>query len=645
MCGIAGIVWQDPARPGDARAVRAMTRALAHRGPDGEGVEAIGPAALGHRRLAVIDLSDDARQPMANEDGTVWLTFNGEVYGHVALRAALEAKGHTLRSRCDAEVVLHLYAEHGAECLSYLRGMFAFALWDAREQRLLLARDRAGQKPLHYRVDHEALRFASEPGGLLADPTAPAPEADAEALLHYLHYGYVPSPLSAFKGWRKLPPAHLLDWRPGRPPLLTRYWRPQAGPKLAARTTRDRAALVDELAARVDEAVGLRLVSDVPLGAFLSGGIDSGLVVASMARALRDPVQTFTIGFEEAVYDERERARAVAERWGTQHREQIVPADALELLPLLLRRYGEPFADSSCLPTYRVSELARRHVTVALSGDGGDEQLAGYLRHTANKLGAVMDAVPGPLRLALREAVERVPLKARPHVDPLRYARRFLRASELDVATRNAEWGMMVKPETGRLLAGDDLRDLLDHVDPADAYRAHFRAAPGTSVGERALWADFAQYLPDDILVKVDVASMCHGLEARAPLLDHVLVEWLLRVPFAAKHRWGESKWIARRLADRRLPKSVARGPKRGFSIPLDAWFRGPLLPLFRETVLAPDARTRGLIDRVALETLLEQHLARRWAWHSELWVVLWLELWFREVLEPAQAARPCPVD
>ena len=640
MCGIAGIVWQDPERPGDPLAVRAMLRAIAHRGPDGEGVEVLGPAALGHRRLKIIDLSAAAAQPLSNEDGTVWVTFNGEVYDYQRLRADLEARGHRFRSSSDTEVIVHLWEERGPELVHELRGMFALAVWDTRTRTLLLARDRAGKKPLHWRLDPDALRFASEPGGLLADPTAPPTGPDPVALHHYLHLGYVPSPESAFLGVRKLPPAHLLTWRPGEAPRVSRYWRPSFRDPFDASTRAARARLVDELGSLLFESVRLRLVSDVPLGAFLSGGIDSGLVVSTMAQVVGEPVRTFTIGFGEAAYDERELARLVARRWGAAHRERVVPADAVGLLPRLVRHYGEPFADSSAIPTWRLAELAREEVTVALTGDAGDELFAGYLRHSANEVARAWTRVPSPARGLLHALVERLPHRPRPR-DPLRYAKRFLRAFEQDPAGRNAEWGLVIKPETARALQAPEFARQVAHLDPTEPYRARWGESDAATDEERALWADFSLYLPDDILVKVDIATMAHGLEARAPFLDHRLVEWAMRVPFALKARWGRRKRLLRRLGRRLLPPEVLRAPKRGFSIPLDAWFRGPLLPLFRETVLAPDSRLRGLIEPAAVEGLLAQHLERRWDWQHELWSLLVLETWHREVLERLPVHQP----
>lgn len=632
MCGIAGVVWQDPTRPAERGVIAPMVAALAHRGPDGEGIELLGPAALGHRRLSIIDLSPDGRQPMSNEDGTVWVVLNGEIYNFAELRRELQGRGHVFRSKTDTEVLVHLYEEQGPELVQRLRGMFAFAIWDTRAQRLLLVRDRAGQKPLHYRVDEDALRFASEPGALLADPSAPAPRFSAEALHYYLHYGYIPAPHSAFEGGRKLPPAHLLEWSPGQAPVLRRYWDPSFSPH--SRSTL--AEAVEEGAALIDEAVRLRTVADVPLGAFLSGGIDSGLIVSSLAGLLSDPVRTFTIGFEEAAYDERELARSVSTLYGTEHVERVVSADAQDLLPRLVRHYGEPFADSSAIPTYRVAGLAREAVTVALSGDGGDELFAGYLRHAANTALGFWRATPRPLRRPVEALSELLPA-ATAHRSPLHYLRRLVAVAEQPLQERNGRMALFLQPEAAAALYSADFARRVGHLDPLAPYVARYEEARATRDEERILWADFALYMPEDILVKVDIATMAHGLEARAPFLDHHLIEWAMRLPYAYKRSLREGKHLLRRLGRRRLPRPVADGGKRGFSVPIDAWFRGPLLPLFRETVLAPDARIREVLDQRAVAALLEAHLQRRQAsLHHGLWSILWLELWMRWALTPA---------
>jgi asparagine synthase (glutamine-hydrolysing) len=624
MCGIAGVIWQDPSRPAERAVIAPMVAAIAHRGPDGEGIELLGPAALGHRRLSIIDLSEDGRQPMSNEDGTVWVVLNGEIYNFAALREELEAKGHRFRSRTDTEVLVHLYEEEGPELVRRLRGMFAFAIWDTTRGKLLLARDRAGQKPLHYRVDPDALRFASEPAALLADPSAPAPAFDPVAIHDYLHYGYVPSPQSAFRGAQKLPPAHTLEWSPGEAPRLRRYWDPSYSPQTRSHIRE----AIEEGASLLDEAVRLRTVADVPLGAFLSGGIDSGLIVSSLASLLSEPVRTFTIGFEEARYDEREGARAVADLYGTEHTERVVAADAQDLLPLLVARYGEPFADSSAIPTYRVAGLAREQVTVALSGDGGDELFAGYLRHAANSTVGLWGVAPRSVRSGVRSLVAQLP-RGRSST-PLHYLHRFVEIADQPVEERNGQMAFLLQSSVLAGLYRPEFAAQVADADPLRAYRQSFRSARATRDEERVLWADFELYLPDDILTKVDIASMAHGLESRAPFLDHHLVEWAMRLPFAYKRNLREGKHLLRRLARRRLPQELVQAPKKGFSVPIDAWFRGPLLPLFRETVLAPDARSRQVFQTPQVERLLGEHLRRERNWHHGLWSILWLELWMR---------------
>jgi asparagine synthase (glutamine-hydrolysing) len=645
MCGIAGVISQDPRRPADLAAARRMADALAHRGPDASGAEAIGPAALAHRRLSILDLSAAGKQPLANEDGSVWVTFNGEIYNFEELRAELLARGHVFRSRTDTETLVHLYEESGEAMLERLRGMFAFAIWDARRSRLFAARDRLGKKPFHYREDRDAFRFASEASALHAGLREVEP--DLESIHLYVHYGYVPSPRSAFKGARKLPPAHFLVWEPGKPARVRRYWQADYREKLAVETPRARAELDERVRAAIEEAVRLRLVSDVPLGAFLSGGIDSGSVVAAMARLARAPVKTFTIGFHEKRYDERALARAVAARYRTDHLERVVESDAASLLGKLVRHYGEPFADSSALPTHTVSGVARERVTVALSGDGGDETWGGYQRFRANEVAALYGRFfPRPARRALHALFEGLPFTRRsPEV--LRYARRFTSTFELGPARRNAEWGLVVKRSTTRLLYAGDFERRTSSLDPAEVYLDHWNGALATTDADRALSADLTLYMPDDVLVKVDIASMAHGLECRAPLLDHVLVELAAQVPPREKFSARRTKILLRRAVRPWLPAVLLDRPKRGFAVPVGTWFRGPLLPLLRDTVLSSRARARGIFEPAQVERLVDEHVRGRWNWSAELWGILWLELWFRDVVEsraaPA-AATPMPV-
>jgi asparagine synthase (glutamine-hydrolysing) len=518
-----------------------------------------------------------------------------------------------------------------------LRGMFAFAIWDSRKQTLFLARDRAGKKPLHYREDPDAFRFASEPHALHVDVEDVAPDLDALHL--YVHYGYVPSPRSAFSGARKLPPAHCLTWQPGGHARVRRYWKPRYVPKAEIDTTAARARAEDELREKLLEATRLRLISDVPLGAFLSGGIDSSSVVACMARLSKEPVRTFTIGFADRAYDERALAREVAKLYGTDHVERVVEPDAARVLPLLVRRYGEPFADSSAIPTYHVAEVAREKVKVALAGDAGDENFAGYLRHTANEAARVYGhVVPAPARAAILRLLEAVPHKPRAR-DPLRMAKRFATTFEMGPARRNAEWGLVIKTRTSALLYAADFARRTSGLDPAEPYLEKWREAEADDDTDRALWADFSLYLPDDILVKVDIATMCHGLEARAPFLDHPLVEWAARLPGREKVTLRTRKAILRRALRPWLPRILYEQPKKGFAVPLDRWFRGPLLPLLRDTLLDTRARARGLFEPAAVARLIDEHASGRAAWQHELWALLWLELWFRDQID-GRAAR-----
>jgi len=449
-----------------------MTRALAHRGPDGEGVEVLGPAALGHRRLSIIDLSPAGKQPLSNEDGTVWVTFNGEIYNFREIRAFLEQKGHTFRSRTDTECLVHLYEEEGEDLVLRLRGMFAFAIWDTKRRRLVLARDRAGEKPLHYRDDPDAFRFASEPLALHEDPSLGDVAPDDAAIKLYLHYGYVPSPYSAWQGARKLPPAHLLVWESGKA-RVRRYWQPRLTPKHDASTPAARAKLEEECRALVSEATKLRMISDVPLGAFLSGGIDSSAVVAAMVQAKQGPVRTFTIGYDDKGYDERVYARALAQAYSTQHTERLVTPSAVDVLPVLVRRYGEPFADSSAIPTYYVAQVARESVTVALAGDGGDELFGGYTRYRANELFALYGRVPEAARSLLARMLWCLPPRTKPG-DVLGLAQRFVRHFEKGrgpsgQGERNGESGFVLKRGTVASLLTPEL-DRAAHVDPLEPY-------------------------------------------------------------------------------------------------------------------------------------------------------------------------------
>ncbi len=632
MCGICGLIRTD-GRPADADAVRRMSAAVAHRGPDDEGLFCDGPAALGHRRLAVIDLSPEARQPLVNEDGSVRVVFNGEIYNFAELRAGLERRGHVFRSRSDTEVIVHLYEEHGEGCLDHLRGMFALAVWDAPRRRLLLARDRLGKKPLYWAEGAGRLLFASEIKAILAEGSTPR-VPDALAIHHYLTYDFVPSPLTAFRGIRRLPPAHFLVLEGGRV-RIERYWRLAYGPKAAAPP----GELEAELLRRLREAVRLRLVSDVPLGAFLSGGVDSSAVVACMAEAAPGAVRTFSVGFREQEFDETPWARAVAERFGTRHTELLVEPRALEVLPRLVWHFDEPFADSSAIPSWYVAQAAREHVTVVLNGDGGDEDFAGYGRYVANDADRRLEARPGGrlwrrARLLARRGRDR--MRGVPAMASLR---EDLRRLSPDVANglrlcrfRPEEKAWLYHPAFTEAAGAGDSLSLLEEA----------AAAPGAEgLVDRALAADIALYLPDDLLVKVDVTSMAHGLEARSPLLDHELAEFAARLPERLKLDRGRTKVAFRRALRDILPPELLERPKMGFGVPLARWFRGELRDFVRDTLLDGTARGRGIFREEAVRALLAEHLAGRRDRSSHLWNLVMLEQWHRTFIDPAVPAPP----
>jgi asparagine synthase (glutamine-hydrolysing) len=638
MCGIAGKLWFDPARPADIAGVAALTAALAHRGPDGEGFAHDGPLAFGHRRLAIVDLSERAAQPMRSLHGRCLLIANGEVYNHLELRAELAAAGHRFRSDCDVEVILPLYLEHwereGPAFVNRLEGMLAFALWDGEARRLVLGRDRVGQKPVVYAQTAEGLVFASELAALVRDPLVDrAP--DWQALADYLAYKAVPHPATAYRGARKLPPGSVLVAERGAV-ALHRTWRPVAGSDAALPASLDEAAA--EVARRFDRAVAMRLMADVPVGAFLSGGLDSAAVVASMAQAAPGPVRTFTIGFDDAAYDETAEARRIARLFGTEHHEQRFGPEVVSEMDGILAHYGEPFADGSAIPTYVVSRMARRHVKVVLTGDGGDESFAGYDRHRALELARRLDGRwAAPVRAALTAAAA----VARGGGQGGRTGRsrlaRFGSGLALRPRRRNHLWRLALPPERLDALFTPEGRRLL--------------GAPGFYGADvdlplrlnEVLVQDIEHYLPDDVLVKLDVASMAHGLEARSPFLDRALMEYAAALP--GRYKLGRvpfgggadglprgrllSKRVLRYALRRRLPADTLRGRKRGFGVPLDAWFRGPLAAPAREVLLGPDARRRGLFRPEAVERLLADHIGGRVAAHETLLTLWVLERWF----------------
>lgn len=623
MCGIVGKLAYNQPAPVAPELIRRMVASIRHRGPDDEGAYTDGPVGLGACRLAIIDLSPQGHQPMTNEDGSIWLVFNGEIYNFGELRSDLEARGHRFRSHCDSEVVIHLYEELGAGCLERLRGMFAFAIWDARDRSLFLARDRLGEKPLHYYDDGKILLFASEPKAILLDPEVRT-GADPEAIHYYLTYGYVPSPLSAFRGFKKLPPAHYLILKNGIA-RVERYWRLRYGTKVA----RTAPELCEEIRERLREAVRLRMISDVPLGALLSGGIDSSAIVAMMSELGGGPVKTFSIGFEEQDYNELKYARLVAKRFGTDHHEYIVKPDAVEMLSSLVWHYNEPYADSSALPSWYLSALARRHVTVALAGDGGDENFAGYLRYATIGRSQQLDRLPRLVKRSLVAASRLVPDSlSSGHI--LQRGKRFVHVLNDGPRHKYARFLSVFPDWLKAELYTPAFHARTAALSSLGPLFAAFEASDAPDLLEAALDADVSLYLPDDLLVKMDIASMANGLEVRSPLLDHRFMEFVATIPSDQKVRQGVTKYIFRKSLEGILPVEVIHRRKMGFEVPLKHWFRHELRGLAMDLLLDRAAVTRGYFRPETIRRLIDEHAEGTALWHHQLWTLLMLEFWHR---------------
>jgi asparagine synthase (glutamine-hydrolysing) len=639
MCGIAGFLLSHATLPRGAAEARlwAMIGTLRHRGPDDEGVWTDGRAGLAHARLSIIDLSPAGHQPMASADDSVWITYNGEIYNFAEIRPELEALGYPFRSRSDTEVIVNGWHAWGPGIFARLRGMFALALWDRRTQKLILARDRIGKKPLYYGRTNSGFLFGSEIKSLLAWPDAPR-TPDLTAIDRYLTLGYVPAGQTSFAGIEKLPAAHylVLGLRPEggfAEPELHRYWRL---PEPRAVRPRPEAELRAELVTQLDEAVRLRLISDVPLGAFLSGGVDSSAIVATMARVGGGRVKTFSIGFAEKEYDETRYARMVAERYGTEHEELVVEPDAVAVLPKLVWHYGEPFADPSAIPTYYVSEMARRKVTVALNGDGGDECFLGYNRYRAMRHLSRLDNMPRWGRLGLERMLGLAPgaIQRRLKIPQIRG---LLRAPEHQPARRYA-FTIVYFTDLEKAAGYDEAMTDALGGSVLDLLEPYFAEAPSLVSG--ANWADIHTYLPDDLMVKVDVASMAHGLESRSPLLDHVLMEWAAGIPENVKIRGGETKALFKSAMEPYLPSELLYRPKMGFGCPVDHWFRNELKDMAYDTLLSQSARQRGLFRPDYVRNLLDEHCGTVRDHHTRLWAMLMLELWFRMWIDaPASEA------
>lgn len=626
MCGIAGMIGRD----GEAvstEQIRGMTDAIAHRGPDDEGIRVQANVGLGMRRLSIIDLAG-GQQPIYNEDRSVGVVFNGEIYNFQLLREELEARGHKFSTHSDTEVIVHLYEEMGADCVTKLRGMFAIALYDEKGKSLLLARDRLGKKPLYYAMADGRLYFASEIKAILAVAPQLA-EVDAEGILQFFYFGYIPDPYSAFQRIRKLPPGHLAEYGNGEI-KIRQYWDV---PRYGTHDPGSDEACLEEMEHRLGEAVRMRLISEVPLGAMLSGGVDSSVVVALMARHSSAPVKTFSIGFGKADFNEAEYARLVAERFGTDHHELMLDPDIVATLHRLTEWMDEPFGDSSMIPTYYVSRLARENVTVALSGDGGDELFAGYDRYFVN-LNRRSLRIPGWMGNAFRRHVfRRLPSST--------YGRRFSWNVSLSARDRYLD-GLAFLPALGREreLFSDAFLETADGVpQPFRQFERYYDEAPASDGLSRLLYLDTKTYLPADILTKVDRLSMAASLEARCPILDHEFVEWVAGLPLKYKFRDGTRKYIFKKLAERLgIPAQLLHRRKTGFSMPLVHWMRHELKDSLLGILIEPRTLQRGYFKPAAIRGLLDEHVRGRRNHAGALWLLLVFELWHRNFLE----ARGC---
>jgi asparagine synthase (glutamine-hydrolysing) len=629
MCGICGTFDFARGRPADRGLLERMNGTLEHRGPDGCGIHIDGPLGLAARRLAIIDL-EHGDQPMLAQEGAVCVVQNGEILNHLELRAELEREGVHFRTRCDTEVLLHLYLRDGPEFVSQLRGMFAVALWDRGERQLVLARDRFGIKPLYYAIENGRLSFASELKALMRQPTF-SREVDAEALHSFLAFNSIPAPLTIFRAARKLPPGHLLVCGADGQRMI-RFARPAPSPSEQLRHE-SASVLAGELTERLLDSVRAHLLADVPVGVLLSGGVDSSVLTALAARCSPHPVSTFSIGFRERSFNELELARQVATRYGTDHHELVVSPEIAELLPKLVGAFDEPFADSSAIPTYLVSELAAKHVKVVLSGEGGDELFGGYETYAADQLARRV----GPAAARLQPLVELLPSSnARVSLDYR--AKRFVRAAALPPLDRHHGWKEIFSSEQRAQLLRPDWRHA--DFDPLSPWRQRFAETESAPLLARLQDVDLGIYLADDLLVKTDRMSMIHSLEARVPYLDSVVSELALALPTNLKVRGLSKKRLLRKAAEPLIPGAVLRARKRGFSIPAAAWLRGELRPFAQEVLAPARIRAQGYFEPAQVSRLLEDHCARREDYSRQLWGLISFSLWADYA---GESAAPAP--
>jgi asparagine synthase (glutamine-hydrolysing) len=625
MCGIAGKVSTRDSV--DRELVERMCSVIEHRGPDSRGVYAQDGVGLGVQRLAVIDL-ETGDQPLLNEDGSVILVLNGEIYNYRELRETLAQRGHRFRSQTDTEVIVHLYEDHGDDCVRYLRGMFAFALWDDRRRRLLLARDRIGKKPLYYSVKDGTLWFASEAKSIFQDPAVPR-DVDSKAIDAFLEHQYVPHRYSAFSALDVVPPAHTVAFDTDGV-RTRRYWKLSYGDQ----PQRSDDEMCELIRGELLEGTRLRLRSDVPLGVFLSGGVDSSAVLAAAAQHAHGRIQTFTVGFESRTFDERSRARDLSRHFDTDHHEFVVEPDIVDVLPRLAWHYSEPFADQSAVPSFYLSAATRGHVTVALSGDGGDESFGGYMRYRGNDLAERLGAIPTPVVRLVESVVNRL---GEGPADNGKRARalRLLRAIPLDPVERYRGWmSCFSQSERLELYSPALAEQVAGEGETTSVFRDPYEQSDARTLIERLLDLDTQTYLSDQLLVKMDIASMAHSLEVRSPLLDHVFMETAASLPLSAKVAGGTTKRLLRRAIGRWIPDGMLGDRKQGFSMPLSHWLRGELADLPRALLLDGPARDRGLFRPGAVTRLIDDHRRGGRDNGTKLWALIQLELWFRSYID-----------
>lgn len=626
MCGIAGVVYRDPQRSVCMDDLKRMCTVMTHRGPDDEGFFVDQNVGLGMRRLSVIDL-ETGHQPICNEDGRVWIVFNGEIYNFPELRRELQERGHEFSTDSDTETIVHAYEEYGEDCVNRLNGMFAFAIWDGRARKLLLARDRLGIKPLYYFAGDDGLVFGSELKAILESPGVPR-EIDHQALDIFMTFEYVPSPLSMFKGIRKLPPGHILVLQEGRADVK-QYWEIDRG-----RAEGDEDQLAESLYELLKDAVRLRLVSDVPLGAFLSGGVDSSTIVCMMSELMDRPVQTFSIGFDDPSYNELGHARVVAKAFGTDHHEEVIKPNVVDLVERLIGHLDEPLADVSIFPTYLVSKLARRDVTVVLSGDGGDELFAGYDWYVADRIERYYRWLPSALRLRLiPRLVDLVP-PSTTKKGGVNKVKRFVQGSTLPDRLQHYRWCTFMDGAGKAQLYSQEFQACLGRQDTYATFAGHLGAFEDDDRLWQQQFADVKTYLPDDILAKVDRMSMANSLEVRTPFLDHRVVEFAAALPSNLKLRGLRTKYLLKRSMAKRLPRQILKRGKQGFSIPMKNWLTQDLRPMM-EDVLAPQRiKEGGFFDADSVERMKTQHV-KGIANHShQLWSLMMFEIWRERYLQ-----------